>query len=68
MKVISSRTSDGTTGTFTMTMPAGSMNVGNCSATGTFDMDDMMTQLHATYNAMNSCSGAFDHGQMSMRH
>jgi hypothetical protein len=59
-------TMTGHTGTFTMTMPAGSM-MGSCSATasGTFDVDDMITQMHGTYSGMNSCSGAFDQGQMS---
>ena len=58
------------TGTFTMTAPTGSMSMmmGTCTATatGTFDMDDMMTQLHATYSGSNSCTGPFDHGQMSL--
>ncbi len=40
----------------------------NATATGTFDMDDMMTQLHGTYTGMNSCTGPFDHGQMDMTH
>jgi hypothetical protein len=55
-------------GTFTMTMPLGSMMMAGCSstATGTFDMDDMMSQLHSTYSGTNSCTGAFDHGEMSM--
>ena len=59
----------GHTGTFTMTMPAGSMMMnGSCSATATgiFDMDDSMTQMHATYSGTNACSGPFDRGQMSM--
>jgi hypothetical protein len=58
----------GTTGTFTMTIPAGSMMLNGCSATssGTFDMDDLMAQMHGTYVGMNSCSGPFDHGQMSL--
>lgn len=56
----------GHTGTFTMTMPTGSMMV-NCTATasGTFGMDDMMTHMQGTYSGMNSCSGAFDQGHMS---
>jgi hypothetical protein len=59
---------NGHSGTFTMTMPSGTMMSGWCSATatGTFDTDDMMTQFDATYNGMNSCSGAFDHGQVFM--
>ena len=60
----------GTTGSFTMTMSGGSMMSGTCSATatGTFDMDDMMTELHGTYSGINTCTGAFDHGQMNMSH
>ena len=63
-----SGTMNGKTGSFTMTMPMGSMMSSGCSstATGTFDMDDMMTQLQGTYAGMNSCGGPFDHGQMSM--
>jgi hypothetical protein len=53
-----------------MTMQIGSMMSGACTATatGTFDMDDRMTQLHAIYAGMNSCTGAFDRGDMSMMH
>ena len=60
----------GNTGTFTMTIPAGSMMTGVCSATstGTFDMDDMRTQLHAIYAGTNSCAGPFNSGQMSLAH
>jgi hypothetical protein len=59
---------NGHSGTFTMTMPSGSMMSGSCTATatGTFDMDDMMTEFHGTYGGMNSCSGAFDRGQVVM--
>lgn len=55
------------TGTFTMTMPIGSMMMATCSATasGTFDMDDSMMQLHGTYNGSNTCSGPFTDGQLS---
>jgi hypothetical protein len=60
----------GHSGTFTMRMPTGSMMMmnGSCSATatGTFDMDDLMTQMHGTYVGTNTCSGPFDRGQMSM--
>jgi hypothetical protein len=61
-------TMNGHSGTFTMTIPSGSMMMAGCTATasGTFDMDDMMTQFQGTYAGMNNCSGAFDHGQMSM--
>jgi hypothetical protein len=57
----------GHSGTFMMTLPSGSM-MAACSATasGTFDMDDLMTQMHGTYTGTNSCSGPFDHGQMSL--
>jgi hypothetical protein len=63
-------TMNGKTGSFTMTMPMGSMMSSGCTSTasGTFDMDDMMTQLHGTYAGTNSCGGPFDHGQMSMLH
>ena len=63
-------TMTGHSGTFTMTMPSGSMMLAGCtaSASGTFDMDDMMTQFHGTYSGMNSCSGVFNNGQMSMMH
>lgn len=64
-----SGTVSGHTGTFTMTVPTGSMMMnGTCNATamGTFDMDDLMTQMHGTYTGTNTCSGAFDHGQVSL--
>jgi hypothetical protein len=55
------------TGTFTMTMSSSMMMSGcNATASGTFDMDAMMTQFHGTYSGMNTCTGAFDHGDMSM--
>jgi len=43
--------------------------MGTCTATatGTFDMDDMMTVLHASYTGTNSCTGPFRNGQLSMR-
>ena len=61
-------TMTGRTGTFTMTMPSGTMMMGACTATatGTFEMDDMMTTLHATYAGTNTCTGRFTDGQMSM--
>lgn len=63
-----SGTISGRTGTFTMTMPSGSMMTGGCTATatGTFDMDDMMAQLHGTYAGTNSCSGPFSNGSVNM--
>jgi hypothetical protein len=65
-----SGTITGRTGTFTMTMSAGSMMMGACAAvaTGAFDMDDLMTELHGSYAGMNSCSGAFDNGQLTLTH
>jgi hypothetical protein len=61
-------TRSGHTGTFTMTIPSGSMMMAGCTATasGTFDMDDMLTQMHGSYSGTNSCTGPFDHGQLSM--
>lgn len=63
-----SGTINGKTATFTMTMPGGSMMTATCSAVanGTFDMDDLMTQMRGTYSGSNTCAGAFDHGQVSM--
>jgi hypothetical protein len=29
-------------------------------------MDDMMTEFRGTYGGMNSCTGAFDRGQVLM--
>jgi hypothetical protein len=61
-------TMSGHSGTFTMAMPSGSMMMAGCTATasGAFDMDDMMTQMHGTYSGTNSCTGTFDQGQMTM--
>ena len=63
-----SGTMNGRTGTFTMTFPPGSMMTGACTATatGTVDMDDMMTQFHGSYAGTNSCSGPFSNGSVSM--
>jgi len=63
-----SGTINGHGGRFTMTMGAGSMMSGACTATanGTFDMDDMMSNWSGTYTGANSCTGPFDHGVMSM--
>lgn len=66
-----SGTITGSTATFTMTMPIGSMMTGiTCmaTATGTFDMDAMYAQLHGSYTGVNSCLGAFTGGQLSMMH
>ncbi len=59
----------GTTANFTMTIPVGSMMSGACTATatGTFDMDDLMTQMHGVYTGSNTCTGPFDHGQLSLQ-
>lgn len=61
-------TLNGRSGTFTITMPSGSMMMGTCTATanGTFDMDDTMAQLHGTYSGLNTCTGPFDQGEISM--
>ncbi|MGE5246498.1 MAG: hypothetical protein ACM3SQ_19910 [Betaproteobacteria bacterium] len=63
-----SGTINGTTATFTMTMPDGSMMSGVCSAvaTGTFDFDDLMDQMHGSYSGSNTCTGSFGQGQVSM--
>ncbi len=60
-------TINGTTVTFTMTMPGGMMS-GTCTAvaTGTLDINALMTQMHGTYAGSNSCMGPFDHGTMSL--
>jgi hypothetical protein len=63
-----SGTMNGKTGTFTMTMPSGTMPMAGCSgqAAGTFDMDDMMVKMTGSYTGSTSCTGPFDHGQMTM--
>jgi len=63
-----SGTMNGKTGTFTMTMPTGTMPMSGCSgqATGTFDMDDMMVKMTGSYTGSTTCTGPFDHGQMTM--
>ena len=63
-----SGTMNGMTGTFTMTMPNGTMPMAGCSGqvTGTFDMDDMMVKMTGTYTGSTTCTGPFDHGQMTM--
>lgn len=63
-----SGTITGNTATFTMTMPSGSMMTATCTAVanGTFDINDLFTQMHGTYAGTNMCGGPFDHGQMSM--
>jgi hypothetical protein len=58
----------GRSGTFTMTLPNGTMPMAGCSgqATGTFDMDDMMVKMTGAYTGSTTCAGSFDHGQMTM--
>jgi hypothetical protein len=65
-----SGTIDGRSGTFTMMVPAGSMMMAGCTATatGSFDMDDLMDQIHGTYSGSNTCTGPFDHGEISLTH
>ena len=69
-RVTMTGTVSGHTGTVTITMPAGSMMgmANHCSAvaTGTFDMDDMMTTLHCQYSGTNSCSGPFARGELHL--
>jgi hypothetical protein len=62
-----SGTVDGTTATFTMTMPGGMMG-GTCTATatGTFDIDALFRQMHGTYAGTNACRGPFSQGRLSM--
>lgn len=61
-------TLNGHTATFTMTMPNGSMMTAACSAvaTGTFDLDDLMDQMHGSYGGSNTCTGTFGQGQVSL--
>lgn len=62
-----SGTIDGTTATFTMTMPGGMMG-GTCTATatGTFDIDALFKQMHGTYAGTNGCRGPFSQGRIAM--
>lgn len=57
--------------TFTMNMPAssmGSMMAGGCSAqaTGTAHMNGAAMTMTGNYSGTNSCSGAFNNGQISI--
>jgi hypothetical protein len=58
----------GKTGTFTMTMPNGTMPMAGCSGqvTGTFDMDDMLGKMTGSYAGSTTCYGPFNNGQMTM--
>ena len=65
-----SGTMNGKTGTFTVTMPTGTMpTMESCGGqvTGTFNLDDMRVQMHAVYTGSTTCRGPFDHGQMTMQ-
>ncbi len=68
--MVNSGTINGTSGTYTLTMPAGSMMMQGCTATATgfVDMDDLMDQIHGVYSGSNTCAGPFDHGQISLTH
>jgi hypothetical protein len=63
-----SGTMNGKSGTFTMTLPTGSMPTAGCSGqvAGTFDMDDMMAKMTGSYSGSATCSGPFSNGQMTM--
>lgn len=63
-----SGTISGSTATFTMTLPSGAMMMANCTAvaTGTFDINDLITQMHGTYGGSNTCTGPFGNGHLSL--
>ncbi len=63
-----SGTLNGKTGTFTMTMPAGTMPMSGCSgqAAGTFEMDETMVLMRGSYTGATTCLGPFGNGQMTM--
>ena len=63
-----SGTIDGATATFTITMPSGAMMMASCTATasGTFDVNEFMTQMHGTYTGSNTCTGPFNDGHMNL--
>ena len=68
-----SGTLNGRTGTFTMWAPGGTLAMmspmwSGCAATatGTFDMDEHMAQMHGTYAGSNTCTGPFSNGQFTM--
>jgi hypothetical protein len=63
-----SGTINGSTATFTMSVPSGGMMMGSCTAmaNGTFDINQFMTEMHGTYSGSNTCTGPFDHGQLSL--
>jgi hypothetical protein len=51
-----------------MSIPSGAMMMANCTATasGTFDINEFMTQMHGTYAGSNTCTGPFNDGHMSV--
>ena len=62
-------TIDGRTGTFTITMPAGTMPMmGSCGGqvNGTFNLDDMRVQMHGAYTGSTTCFGPFNNGQLTL--
>ena len=63
-----SGTMNGRAGTFTLTMPMGTMPMAGCSGlvTGTFDMDDMLVVMQGVYTGSTTCFGRFDRGQMRL--
>jgi hypothetical protein len=42
------------------------MNGCSGAVTGTFDMDDLMVQMHGAYTGSTTCNGPFNNGQMTM--
>ena len=63
-------TINGRIGTFTITMPTGVMPMmAWCGGqvTGTWNLDDLMIQMHGTYSGSTTCFGAFTNGQMTLR-
>ena len=67
-QMLVSGTMTGRTGTFTITMPNGTMPMAGCSgqATGTFDMDELMLTMHGNYTGSTTCSGPFANGQVAL--
>lgn len=54
--------------TFTMNLPTGSMMSGTCAAqtNGTAHMNGTAMTMTGNYSGTNSCTGAFNNGQMTM--
>ena len=65
-QMLVSGTMTGRTGTFTITMPNGTMPMAGCSgqASGTFDMDELMLTMHGNWPDRFKCivnhAGIFD--------